>query len=141
MAQQTIQTSIEIAATPARIWETLTDFENYPSWNPFLTSVKGDFAVGKQVEINAGGMQFKPTVLAFEPHREIRWLGHLWFKGLFDGEHRFVIIDNQDGTSTFKHEEQFNGLLVGLFAKKLATETTAGFEEMNRKLKALAEQE
>ncbi len=58
---------------------------------------------------------------------------------IFDGEHSFVIEDNQDGTITFKHEEIFNGLLVGPFSKKLDRDTKAGFETMNQKLKELAE--
>ncbi len=50
-----------------------------------------------------------------------------------------MIIDNGDGTSTFKQEEKFTGILVGLFKKKLDSETKPGFEAMNKKLKELAE--
>ena len=78
-------------------------------------------------------------MLAFEQNQEIRWLGSLLFKGLFDGEHSFTILDQGNGRSLFKHEETFSGVLVGLFAKKLDTETKSGFEEMNRKLKEVAE--
>ena len=139
MAQKEIKTYIEISATPERIWEVLTDFQEYPNWNPFLTSIEGDFIVGKKVKINAGGMKFNPEVLVFNENKEIRWIGKLLLKGLFDGEHSFVIIDNQNGSCTFKHEEKFTGLLVGFFAKKLDIETRAGFIEMNNKLKELAE--
>ena len=92
------------------------------------------------MKINAGGMKFKPEVLVYDSNQEIRWIGNFLFKGLFDGEHSFIIIDNEDGTTTFKQEEKFSGILVGLFEKKLDSETKTGFEEMNKKLKELSEE-
>ena len=139
MATKEIKTSIQILATPQRVWEVLTDFNEYKTWNPFITSVEGDFKVGNNVSINAGGMKFKPVVLEYKENEEIRWLGKFLFKGLFDGEHSFVIIDNEDGTSMFEHNEVFNGILVGLFSNKLDTETKQGFIEMNNELKRIAE--
>lgn len=140
MAQKEIKTSIQIAASPETVWSVLTNFSEYENWNPFIKSVEGEFVVGGKVKINAGGMKFKPEVLVYKSNEEIRWKGKFLFKGIFDGEHSFVIIDNGDGTSTFKQEEIFNGILVGLFKNKLETETKPGFEEMNRKLKELSEQ-
>ena len=113
MAQKEIKTSIDISSPPATVWKILTDFPAYESWNPFITSVEGEFIVGEKVKINAGGMKFKPKVLAYKENQEIRWKGKFLVKGLFDGEHSFVIIDNGDGTSTFKQEEIFTGILVG----------------------------
>ena len=37
-----IKTEIVIHATPEKIWKILTDFGNYPQWNPFIVSVTGD---------------------------------------------------------------------------------------------------
>ncbi len=37
--------------------------------------------------------------------------------------------------------EKFKGILVSLFKKQLDNNTKRGFEEMNKKLKELAEQE
>jgi len=139
MAQKEIKTSIRIAATPENVWKVLTNFEAYGNWNPFLKSLEGDVKVGKKIKVNAGGMKFTPNVLAVEENKELRWLGKFLFKGLFDGEHIFLIEDNKDGTVTFRQEEKFNGMLVGLFAKKLDTDTKKGFEQMNEKLKEIAE--
>ena len=139
MAQKEIKTSITINASPEKVWEILSDFQAYDIWNPFLTGMSGIFKKGNKVKINAGGMNFKPIILNIEEKKEIRWKGSLLFKGLFDGEHVLQIVDHADGTVTFVHEEYFSGILVGLFAKKLDTETRAGFEEMNKKLKEIAE--
>lgn len=139
MAKKEIKTRIDIQATPEKIWEILTAFSEYKHWNPFITTIQGDIAVGNKIKIIAGGMNFTPRVLIFEKNKELRWMGTLGFRGLFDGEHRFAIKDNQNGTSAFIHEETFSGLLVGWFAKKLDSETRTGFTAMNQKLKEIAE--
>lgn len=135
-----IKTEITINATPEKIWSVLTDFACYPDWNPFVKSLTGNVAVGSKIKITLPGMKFSPTVLVLEKNREFRWLGHLLFPGLFDGEHRFQIVDNGDGTSKLIHAEKFRGILVGIFARKLKGETKRGFEEMNLQLKIRAEQ-
>jgi len=139
MAQKEIKTAITINASKEKVWSILSDFENYPNWNPFILSLTGNMKVGENIKIVLPDMNFKPKVLAFEQNKEIRWIGKLLMKGIFDGEHSFVIEDNMDGTVTFKHEEIFNGILVGLFAKKLDRDTRSGFEQMNLELKRLAE--
>ena len=135
-----IETSILINATPARVWSIFTEFDKYPEWNPFVKSLKGTVAVGKQIEVQLPSMKFKPTVVSFKKEEEFAWLGHLWVKGLFDGRHSFRLINNNDGTTTFYHTEDFSGILVPIFKKKLLNDTLKGFEHMNQKLKARAEE-
>jgi hypothetical protein len=140
-----IKTEIVINATPERIWAILTNFDNYPNWNPFIKSIKGDVKVGNKIAARieppkASGMTFKPKILVFEKNKELRWIGHLLFSGLFDGEHKFELIDNGNGTTTFIQSEKFKGILVPFFKKKLDNNTRQGFELMNVKLKELAEQ-
>lgn len=141
MATKEIKTQINIQASKEHVWNILTDFENYPSWNPFIVSIKGEMIEGQTIEVKLTDMNFKPTLLAYKENKEMRWIGKLMFKGVFDGEHSFQIIDNNNGTVTFKHEEIFNGFLVGLFAKKLDKDTRSGFESMNVKLKEQAEKQ
>lgn len=139
MGKKEIKTSIEIQAPPEIVWKVLTNFQEYKNWNPFLKSIEGDVAVGNKIKINAGGTTFRPTVLVFDENRELRWIGRLLFKGVFDGEHKFIILDNGDSTTTFKHEEDFNGFIVPLLAGKLDVEVQQAFEAMNQKLKEVAE--
>jgi hypothetical protein len=140
-----IKTEILIKATPEKVWSILTNFNNYPIWNPFIKSIKGEVKVGKKVIVNieppeSKGMTFKPKILKVETNKELIWLGHLLFPGLFDGKHNFKLIDNGDGTTTFVQSEEFKGILVPLFKKQLNNNTRRGFEAMNNKLKELAEQ-
>ena len=95
--------------------------------------------VGNIIKAELGGMTFKPEVLVYEKNKEFKWIGKLLFKGLFDGEHRFQLMDNSDGTTTFIQSEKFSGLLVRLFAKKLDRETKGDFVAMNEALKKRVE--
>src|ERR1035437_2346324 len=140
-----IKTEILINATSDKVWTVFTNFDNYPKWNPFIKSIIGQVLVGNVIIVQlkppgAKGMTFKPKVLTFEINKELRWLRHLLFPGLFDGEHKFELIDNGDGTTTFRQSERFKGILVPLFKKMLDENTMNGFNLMNQKLKELAEQ-
>lgn len=137
-----IDTSIDIAASPARVWEILTDFAAYPQWNPFIVRVAGLPVVGGRlvVTIQPPGrkaMMFRPVVLAATPEVELRWRGRLLMPGLFDGEHLFR-LSPADGGCRLDHSEVFTGLLAGLLGGTLPA-TRRGFVAMNEALKARAE--
>jgi hypothetical protein len=140
-----LYSEIEIQATDENVWQILTDFASFPQWNPFIRRVVGEPRVGTKLEVHiqpsgAGGMTFRPTVLKAEPKRELRWLGHLLIRGLFDGEHILTIELLAENRLRFVQREIFTGVLVPLFASGLDTDTRRGFEEMNRALKERAEQ-
>jgi hypothetical protein len=140
-----IRTQIVIHATPEKVWQILTNFKDYPNWNPFIKAINGNVEVGKKFKATIQAphqkpMTFKPRVLVFEKEQEFRWLGHLLMPGLFDGEHIFELIANQDGTTTFIQREKFRGILIPLFKKMLDRDTKAGFNMMNEQLKIRAEQ-
>ncbi len=42
----TLEASIQINATPERVWAVLTDQAAYPGWNPFIVSSAGRIQVG-----------------------------------------------------------------------------------------------
>jgi hypothetical protein len=93
--EKEIVTEIEINAPPGRVWQILTDFENYPTWNPFIKKISGIPARNEKLDVHmpdprGGTMVFTPDVLVEEKDRELRWLGRS--KGdVFNGEHRFLI--------------------------------------------------
>lgn len=93
--EKEIVTEIEINAPPSRVWEILTDFEKYPTWNPFIKKISGEAVRNEKLEVHmpdprGGTMIFTPTVLRAEKDRELRWLGRS--EGdVFNGEHRFLI--------------------------------------------------
>jgi hypothetical protein len=139
-----IRTEIEISSNPSKIWKLLMNFEKYPEWNPFIKSIRGQAVEGAKIVVKmeppgAKGMTFKPKILRINPEKEFRWLGNLFIKGLFDGEHIFELIVKQDGITTFIQREMFKGILVPLFKKMLDNNTRKGFELMNQQLKIESE--
>jgi hypothetical protein len=135
--------TIEIDAPPAAVWNVLTETDAYADWNPFVRRLAGELRPGAKlvVEIappNARPMTFKPTVLAAEAGRELRWLGRFLVAGLFDGEHSFTLEPLAGGRTRLTQAERFSGLLVRPFRGTL-DKTERGFEEMNLALKARVE--
>jgi hypothetical protein len=138
-----IQTQIEINASAERVWELLTDFSRYPEWNPFITKIEGAPAEGERLRVHiqppgTSGMTLRPKVTRVMAGQELRWLGHLFVPGPFDGEHVFR-IDKQAGTTLFSQSERFSGLLVSFLGNRLFEATERGFHAMNAALKARAE--
>ena len=140
-----IRTEIEISASAERVWLVLTDFASFPQWNPFIRRASGEVKKGSRLEVNlqptgARSMTFRPTVLKAEPNRELRWLGRLLIPKLFDDEHSLSIEPLGVNRVRFVQHEIFRGLLVPLMSRSLDSDTKGGSEEMNRALKARAEQ-
>ncbi len=136
-------TEITINASQDKVWETFTNFEEYPEWNPFVKKVSGSMVKGEKLEVtlqNPGGRKFdfSPTLLERESGKEFRWIGNVLVPGLFDGEHYFKIEPLEDGKVRFIHGERFTGLLVP-FMGGLIDGAVVGFDEMNAALKERAE--
>ncbi|TGC09197.1 SRPBCC domain-containing protein [Methanolobus halotolerans] len=141
---QKICTDIEINAPAEQVWHILTDFENFENWNPFMLIKKGKLETGSQLEVTlhppgSKPMSFKPTVLKVDPVREFRWIGSIWIKGIFDGEHAFRIEELDNSRTRLVQCERFRGILAPLIMHIMGENIEAGFEEMNLSLKNVSE--
>lgn len=138
-----IRTEIIINASKEKVWEILTDFEKYDQWNPFIIEVQGEAVAGSRLRntmLNGESkMVFKPKVLKVEKYRYFDWLGSLFFKGLFDGHHQFVLEEIGPNQVKLKHSESFSGILSGMILKKIGEDTRNSFVKMNQALKKVAE--
>ena len=137
---KTITTTIVIEATPQQVWKTLMDHENYSSWNPFIKQISGDPSLGKKIAVTIQPegkqpMNFSPIVIRNDKEIEFRWIGHLFVKGLFDGEHYFRLEDAGSNKTRFVHGEHFAGLMAGTIMKMIGENTKKGFNAMNLALK------
>jgi hypothetical protein len=74
-----------INSSKEKIWQALTDFEEYPNWNPFIQSIIGTLNVGEKLEVKivppkSEAMIFKPTILEIKKNTKYSWLGHILFR-------------------------------------------------------------
>jgi hypothetical protein len=139
-----IEASIDIEAPPATVWQVFSDYAAYPDWNPFVRSIEGAVRVGERLRVrleppSGRGMTMRPTVLAYTPEQELRWLGRLGLPHVFDGEHQFTLESINGGLGTrFVQHEKFQGVLVPLLGSVLR-KTEAAFRAMNDALRDRAE--
>ena len=138
-----IKTEIIINSNTSKIWTILMDFNKYPEWNPFIRRIRGDLVESGRITaelrpLGSAGMTIRPVLLNVDPRHEIRWKGHLFFSGLFDGEHIFEIRSEGTGRCRFVQREIFSGLILPLFIGMLKGGTARGFADMNAALKERA---
>lgn len=133
--RQHIHTEITIDASPEVVWTALTDLRSYQDWNPYHVSVEadGDLVPGRRLVVdickpNGERVRVKPRIIRLEPSRELTWGGGI--KGVFHGEHRFILEPLGSGTH-LTHCEVFSGFAVR-FANLDAIEE--GYDSMNRAL-------
>jgi hypothetical protein len=137
-AMATLETRFSVPQRPDQVWSVLIDYPSYARWNSFMREASGEVGVGNKLNVtlypsSGSKMSFKPKLLVVDKDRELRWLGRLIVKGLFDGEHYWVLTRNASGGADVVHGENFKGLLVGV----LKPEKFKGeFERMNRDMAA-----
>ena len=145
MAKELRGTPTHINAPPEQVWAILTDFESFPRWNPFIRRASGEVVTGQKIAVNLRLygktlVPFKPTITMVEAPRELRWLARMGAPGVFDVERFFVIEPDGNGGCTFTQGEDCTGLLAGpSLATGLEKRILAGYERLNRALKARAE--
>jgi hypothetical protein len=138
-----LRTEIVIDAAPPEVWRVLIDFRAYHEWNPFITSIAGELAVGQRLSVvlsppESSEWRFRPLLVRCDEPHELRWRGRLGLDAVFRGEHFFQLSKTDSGGTRVVHGEDFSGLLVKLMGRKL-TQTARGFVYMNRALKRRVE--
>ncbi|MCB8945559.1 MAG: SRPBCC domain-containing protein [Ardenticatenaceae bacterium] len=129
-----------IQATPETIWQILTKAEAYPQWDPNMMKLEGTIALGQRITAYTTldpGRPFPAKVTVFEPNRQMVWASGLPL-GLFKGERTFSLTPNDDGTVTFKCQEEFTGLLMPIFNRAIP-DLTKSFRDFVAGLKKEAE--
>jgi hypothetical protein len=137
-----IETELFISHPPEKIWAALMDYENYPTWNPFIKQISGDKCFGGKLKIkvndpakigkspNIKTYSFSPKIMSYEENKFFAWKGIFLFPKLFDGVHYIRLTPAGAGT-LLVHGEAFSGLLVDIFGKKFFKDYAIGFAAMN----------
>ena len=140
-----VSASTEIAAPPLAVWNTIIQMDEYADWNSQLHYLGGALALGETIQLKLTplgqqGYEFKPKIIAFEPEREFAWVARTGFKGLFDGEHHFVIHNLGYNRSRLDNFEIYSGLLSPIMQQlPMMKGANEGFAVMNEEIKKKAE--
>ena len=113
-------TTIDVRATPKRIWALLTNAADFPRWNSTVTRITGTIARGERLALEvpaAPGRTFKPRVVRFEPEREMVWSDG--FAPMFKGMRTFTLAPNPDGTTAFAMVEVLSGVMLPMIKGSL----------------------
>ena len=138
-----LSASVDIQATPERVWEVLTDLAAYPEWNPFIVRAEGAVHPGSRLTltmqpVGARAVTLRPRLVTVAINRELRWRGMLGIPGLMDAEHA-LLLQPHDGGTRLIHQETFRGVLVPFLAGSLDRHTLPAFVAMNEALEQRAE--
>jgi hypothetical protein len=133
-----------VDSTPEKIWNILINFDQYESWNPFMTKVVGDAKLGSKIMVKIQTIRGKqrkyyPIITKMELDKELRWKGKSFLPGIFDGERIFIMEKSTDNQVLFLHKEIFTGLGVKFVGDKLGEDLIESFDKMNMALKTRAE--
>ncbi len=153
-----IRTSMRIEAPRDIVWKILVDLEQYPEWNPYHVRVVPleDKSIGSTSEKplayraiqkgeklrvfihkpNDKKIALEVKVLELEPLSKLYWGGGI--RGVFKGEHRFILGELSATATMLWHDEDFQGLALPFIP--LGPEyIEQGYELMNQAAKERAE--
>lgn len=139
MPEKNIYTSIDIEAPRDKVWRVLAANDDYPQWNPYHVKVEGNMTVGSRLDVvihkpNGETVEIEPRVLRLDPPHELTWGGGI--KGIFYGEHVFLLVPLDNATTRLVHKEKFSGIAIPFASLETIEE---GYELMNRALKDTVE--
>ena len=140
-----IRTEIEIAAPPAKVWNLLTDIENWHKWSPIINKSSGIAAMGSTLDITMGGKehgengpQYNPRITIFDAPKHFRWRAQMMAGFIMTNDKVFELEETSTGTRLV-HIETFSGMMVPLFWGKVKENVPNMLNAMNKALKTLAE--
>ena len=137
--EKNIHTSIDINAPRDKVWSILVDNPAYPEWNPYHVKVDGTMTIGEQLDVvinkpNGKTVKIQPHVMRLEPLTELTWGGGI--KGIFFGEHVFLLFSIDESRTRLVHKERFSGIAIPFASLESIDE---GYNLMNQRLKEKAE--
>jgi len=129
-----------IDASPADVWELLTDVRGWRDWDSGVDRVEGRVALGESLTIYATMIRSKPfqvTVTEIRPHEAMRWRAGLPF-GTATIERNYSLDAQDDGGTVLTVREDHTGPLAFLLDRR-TPDLNPSFRQFCAGLKARAE--
>ncbi|MDH3326951.1 MAG: SRPBCC domain-containing protein [Gammaproteobacteria bacterium] len=130
-----IYTEITINTPVEAVWAVLVNNQDYPNWNPYHVRVEGQLKKGEKLFVkihkpNGAKVEIEPHVMRIYPFKELTWGGGI--KGIFFGEHVFLLEAIDANTTRLIQKEEFSGIAIPFAALEAIEE---GYTQMNEALK------
>lgn len=116
--RRTTTVTAQLDASPAAVWQRLTDAAGFAGWNSTVTSLEGPIEQGRRLRITTptATRAFTPTVTELKAPRRMVWAeGQVPF---FSGRRVFELTP-RDGGTTFTMTETLTGVMLPLAARSL----------------------
>jgi hypothetical protein len=127
-----------IDATPARVWQVLTDGSRSTAWDSGVEKLEGTIATGRKIKVFSEvspGRAF-PVTVSLRPEARMTWTGGMPMR-LFKGVRTFTIEPLGEGTR-FDMREKSTGPLLGVIWRSM-TDRQPSFDTFAAGLEAEAE--
>ncbi len=128
---------IVIAADPQTVWDVLTDFERWPSWNQDVSelSLQGNGSEGSTFRWKSGSSTIRSKVEQVDPPRRIVWTG----KTSGVRATHLHELEARNGGTLVRTTESFEGLAARLLRGRLQKVLQEALDSGLRQLKVEAE--
>ncbi len=144
MAENKFTITINIKASKEDVWNAVTDFSSYSSWNSILLMKNNDrLDVGKKFDVtifnnNGRKSTFKAITISKDPMNSFSAKQIILANWFFTATHYFVVKEVEEAETKFIQSWVFKGLLFKPF-KKMIFKQLALFNTMNAELKSFLE--
>ncbi len=142
---QEIKAEIEISAPPSKVWQIITDINEWQEWSPTINASQGDASIGSKLSITMmgekkgqNGPKYNPIIIKLDEPKYFRWRAHMLAEFIFTNDKIFKLEKTSAGTK-LTHIETFKGLLTPMFRGQMEKGVPPMLNLMNKALKDLAE--
>jgi len=135
-----IRSEILISAPIDKVWQVLTDFDNWKDWNPMVINANGSALEGSKLTITMcgkdkkDGPKYQPSVLEVKAPSRFRWRVKMMGGIMLTNDRVFKLKEKEGGTELV-NSEFFSGLMLLMAGKKLDKFVPPILEQMNLALK------
>src|SRR6056297_3432069 len=136
-----VRASVIIDASPQKVWEVLTDFDNLKRWSSSFQGLSGDFKKNGAIEVTFkspfGQSKMKKKLFQFEERKSFGWTG-VFMLGMSD-YHTHTLKPTTNGKTEFIQTDGLSGGASFLLGRMLEKQMQKGYEVFNKELKTFVE--
>ncbi len=137
-APASTEKTIRIAASPERVWEAMSQIDQWANWQPDISKAKlnGPLQAGSTFDWSTSGMAIQSTLHTVTPQETLSWSGEAF--GAF-AVHNWHFIPLTDGTTEVRVNESMEGWLVSVLGPVLQKSMDKATDRWLQALKEVAE--